>query len=229
MEPLIYPLYTSFEWSKNTAREITRTWNELFGLRRPEALASGITLFREQTLPSEVFLLVDGLVLLTCTSPEWGSECILGVRFPGQIIEHCAHNLRMPYPVSATVLVRSQILRVSISALRKHEQENPQTAAFFQRLLALDLYHATLFIMQLKKAAPANRLKRFLHLLASVMGSEPKSGRLQIAMPLHDNQIAEVLGFSPRQLKRVKRQLHDQGYLHLSRGRLWSFPENHRV
>ena len=223
MEPLFYPLYAPLEWSEAAARETIRTWSEIFGPRKPEALVSGINLFQEGTRPKEVFLLVEGLILLTCTAPAIDAECILGVRFPGQVVEQCAHNLDIPYPVSAVALVNSQILRISIPALRKREEENSSTAAFFERLLSLDLYNAVLFIMELKRSLPADRLKHFLNLLASVMGSESKSGKLQIAMPLHDNQIANILGFSPRQFKRVKRQLQDQGHLQVSGARLWAF------
>jgi CRP-like cAMP-binding protein len=176
-------------------------------------------------MPSEVFLLVDGLILLTCSAPGIEGECTSGVRFPGQVVEPCAHNLDMPYPVSANVLVKSQVLRISIAELRKAEQENPRAAAFFQRMLSVDLYNAALFIAQLKKSVPADRLNHFLHVLASAMGSEPKSGKVQISMPFHDDQIADILGFSPRHFKRVKKRLHDEGYLRVS-ARLWAFSES---
>ncbi len=148
-----------------------------------------------------MFLLVDGLVLLTCTTPAINAECILGVRFPGQVVDLCAHNLGMPYLVSAITLVKSQIFRISIPELRKQEHEDPRAAAFFDCMLSRDLYNAALFIMQIKDFVPADRLRRFLQLLASVIGSESKDGNLQLSMPLHDSQFAEILGFSPRQFK----------------------------
>lgn len=96
-------------------------------------------------------------------------------------------------------------------------------------MLSLDLHNATLFIVQLKNFTPAERLVHFLHLLASVLGSKCISGRLQISMPLHDDEIAEILGFSPRQLKRVKKRIHDEGQLQFRGAHVWSFSPDAEV
>jgi len=221
-EPVAYPLYAPFQWNKAAARETIRIWAEAFGHPKREALVPGTSLFREGTPPKDVFLLVDGMVLLTCTSPSIDRECTLAVRFPGQLVEPCAHLLGVPYSVSAAVLTNSQIFRIPAVTVRKVGGENPQAAALFERSLAADLYDAFGFITQLKESAPADRLIRFVRLVGSFMGSESPSGKLRVSMPLRDHQIAEILGFSPRQFKRVKRQLQNQGSLQLLGARLWS-------
>lgn len=222
-----YPLYAPLEWSKTAAQEAIRAWTEIFGRLDREALPPGTTLFRESAPPEDVFLLLHGLVLLTCTAPEEG-DCTCGLRLPGQIVDQCAHNLGGRYPVSATAIVDSQIFRVALPELRTREEQEPRAAAFFRRMLSLELHDATLCIMGLKKFAPADRLGHFLHLLAAVLDSEARSGSLRIVMPLRDHQIADMLGFSTRQFKRVKRQMHDAGHL-LPAGRVWSLKENIRV
>lgn len=185
---------------------------------------AGLELFQEGSTARDVFLLTEGLILLTYSATQGENESALGLRFPGQIIEQCAHVLETPYPVSARAILNCQFLRISASELRKRELHDPDVARFFQRTLSSDLFRAALFIVHLKSATPAERLNRLLYILAAIMETPPVSGRLPIHMPLTDQQTAEILGVSARHLKRVKKEMQEQGFLRFSGGRVWSIP-----
>ncbi|MGH9619230.1 MAG: Crp/Fnr family transcriptional regulator [Bryobacteraceae bacterium] len=217
------PLYTPFAWDDADKREAVRSWDEVFGFRKRRELGRGTYLFREGLPAREVFLLVDGLILLTCTAPVTESECSFGLRFPGELVGGSALSLGIPYPVSALAMTPVQILRVSLAELERMERENPRISTFFRRMLSRDLYKAAGFIVQLKTSSPEERVVRFLHLLASAVGAKASSGQVEINVPLRDRQIAEILGFSPRQLKRVKQEMHAHGKLQISVGRRWIF------
>jgi hypothetical protein len=91
------------------------------------------------------------------------------------------------------------------------ERNNPEVAAFIVRLLLKDLCNAASFITELKGAAPAERFERFLRMLAGVLGGDSKAHTIHISVPLRDEEMADILGFSARHLKRVKRDLRLAG------------------
>jgi len=161
----------------------------------------------------------------SCTSPVAAQDGALGLRLPGQVIEQCAHNLGIPYPVSARTVSAAQIIRIPLVEVQKREQKDARAGAFLRRALSTDLYYAVVFITRLKSYTPADRVMEFASVLADVTNSEIKFGRRHVSMPVHDSQAAEILGLSPRQFKRVKRQLIRQGRLTISAARLWSFAE----
>jgi CRP-like cAMP-binding protein len=218
-----FPLWAPPEWSEATAQETIKKWDELFGFRRRDLLAQGAYLFHEGMPVKEVFLLVEGLILLSCSIPSADGGFHLGLRLPGQLIEPCAHNLGVTYFVSAQAALPSRFIRVSAAEVERREREVPGVSIFLRRLLARDFYEATQFLVQLRNSAPPDRLCHFLHLLASALGLKSTPGRIQIPVPLHDKQIADILGISPRQLRRVKKELHDRGRLQISEERGWCF------
>jgi CRP-like cAMP-binding protein len=206
------PDHPATHWDQERARENIAAWEELFGPGSPWHCESGILLFQEGQEPREIFLLTEGLVLLYCDLPD-RAESALGLRFPGQVLEQCAHHLHLPYPVSARTLIPSTIYRIAADELRERERQNREISLFFERQLRIDLYNADVFIMELKTSSPVERLDRLLRLLAAGLGCNPKFGVLQVPMPLRDDQLADMLGCSARHLKRIKKQLQQEGRL----------------
>lgn len=205
-------------WSQETAKQTVAAWAKIFGSSDPLHYQTGATVFQKGEEACNVFLLVRGLVLLYCDLPS-GMESVLGVRFPGQIIDQCAHDLQMPYPLSARAVLPSTIYRISVSDLQNREHRNCDSSRLFERLLRIDLYNAAVFISDLKASTIAYRLERFLKLLASSLGRPPVDGALYIPVPLRDEQLGDMLGCSLRHLRRVKSQMKQAGRLRVSRNR----------
>ena len=171
-------------------------------------------IFRQGTAAQDVFLLMSGLVILTCDAGD-GSEGVLGLRFPGQVLDYCAHGFGMPYPVSAATIERSILCRVPLAAFATKMQSNIHAANFFERLLRIDLYSAAMFIGDLKTATPSDRFEGFLRFYADATGQASTIGSLGVLVPLRDGQLAELIGLSERHFKRVTRQLQMSGRLQL--------------
>ncbi len=215
--------YSVLGWNRKHAKEMVAAWERLLGRGKPLQCEAGTDVFKQGQMAEQVFLLREGIVLLYCDDPN-GGEGVLGVRFPGQIIEHCAHALNLPYPVSARTVTPSVIYKIAANELRAREQQNPDICCFLKHHLRVDLYSAAVFIMELKAASRADRLERFLNLMAEVLGCKPERGALHIPMPLRDEHLADMLGCSARHFNRIKRQLHEAGRLEIDAGRRFIIP-----
>ena len=208
-------------WNRENARETVAAWKTLLGTgETPLRYQANTELFRKGQEARDVFLLAEGLILLYSALPN-GHENILGVRFPGQVAEQCAHDLQIPYPVSARTLLSSTIYRISATELRNRERHNREISILSERLLRIDLYNAAVFIAELKATNAADRLERFLRLLASVFGSTSDAGVVRVAVPLRDDELGDMLGCSPRHFKRIKKQLQQAGRLRVDRNRVF--------
>jgi hypothetical protein len=111
------------------------------------------------TLRRTFYLLTKGLVILTWDEPN-GSEGVFGLRFPGEVIDLCAHGLGQPYAVSARTAGQTRICKVSLDTFNK-AHDTVEAAQFFENILQVELYNAARFIVNLKTATPADRFLRF--------------------------------------------------------------------
>jgi CRP-like cAMP-binding protein len=205
-------------WSKAFAKEALDTWTRLFGFRIPTVVGPGMELFRKGSFASDIHLVVDGLVTLT-----GDAEQTVAIRVPGQLIEHCSHNLGVPYRVSATAITETRILQVSVKELELRKREDPAVAIFFERILSMDLWHAATCITELKTAHPSRRLQRFLRFIgAATDSSRIRWGYEEVKVPLSDEQMASILGLSVRQFKRVKKQMQNAGVLKIPKPKIWA-------
>jgi CRP-like cAMP-binding protein len=133
-------------WSRESAREAIASWERLIGPSDPLRCQAGVEVFREGDEARNVFLLAEGVVKIYCDLPN-GSEGVLGLRFPGQVIEQRCHDPGTPYPISALTLVPSMIYKISAAELRRRQAHNPEISFLLERLLRVDLHNAAVFIM----------------------------------------------------------------------------------
>jgi CRP-like cAMP-binding protein len=171
--------------------------------------------------------LAEGLVLLDCERPN-GSVSVLGVRFPGQVIEHCAYAMNLRYPVSARALVPSLVYRISLAELhdRNRECHNPEISSLFERLLHVDLYNAEVLIMELKTSSAAERLFRLLLQLATATTQARSADPcMSVSVPLNESEIADLIGMNRFAFSRLKRALIRNGDLRQN-GNVFSFRRN---
>lgn len=203
-------------WTRESARQMVRTWKALFQGTAPVQYKAGVEVFRQGQEARDVFLVAEGLILLS-GDLAGGHDTVLGVRFPGQVIDQCAHELRIPYPLSARTLLASSVYQISAVDLRDKATRNRDVLLLSDRLLRLDLYNAAVFIAELKVSKPAQRLERFVRLLASASGSVHEGDVLRVPVPLRDDQLAEMIGCSLRHFKRIKKQLQHDGRLRIAR------------
>jgi CRP-like cAMP-binding protein len=206
------PCPQSFHWEYPRREETIERWKRLFGCRE-ETWPSRKWVFRQGDAPANVYLLTRGLVVLTWDEPE-GTQGVFGLRFPGQVIDLCAHGLERPYAVSARTVGQAAICRLPLGRFVKAHND-VEVAKFFENILQVELYNAARFIVNLKAATPADRFLRFLCYFAAASGQTTRLGSEGILVPLRDYQLAELIGLSPRHFERVKRTLQASGVLQL--------------
>ena len=94
--------------------ETIQKWVHLLGANNSQEIVPGSHLFRQGELATHVFSLTTGLIVLSCAL-DMDNAGVLGLRVPGQIVEQCAHSLGIPYPVTATALVRSTVVCIYVN------------------------------------------------------------------------------------------------------------------
>lgn len=202
-------------WNPIRGRAALQHWKQLFG-EREEASRSGRAVFLQGDQPEHVFVLSSGLAMLTCNTAD-GREAIVALRFPGQVLDCCCHDLGIRYPVSARTIAPSMLYRVTVTAFRSRATGDPDTQVFLDHLLRLDAYNAATSIAALKIASPAERLERFLRYFAGATGQVSDLKSAGIFIPLRDCHLAQIIGLSYRHFARVKKELQAAGRIHLTR------------
>jgi CRP/FNR family transcriptional regulator, cyclic AMP receptor protein len=214
---MAYSLYSSkiraaiCDWNQRQAEESVAAWIRLLEPQSPVSLAAGAHLFSQGQEEEYVYLIGEGLVLLYCDLPD-GSESVVGIRLPGQIVEQYTHECGFSNPVSARTLIPSVVYRVSALELHRRKNLNPDVLAYFERMLRMDLSSAIFSIVEIRRSTPDCRLERLLRLLAAVLGTR-RAGELYIPVPLSDEQLAEMVGCSPRHFQRLKKMMRQSGRL----------------
>jgi CRP-like cAMP-binding protein len=203
-------------WDHHRAVEALEGWKRLVPMEEPRRLAAGTDIFREGQAAHKIFLLAEGLVVLTSDLPT-GDESVLGLRFAGQILDLCTSAIKRPYAFSARTMSPCVIYGIDAPSLHERERRDPEVARMVLDLLRYDLYSAAAFIVDLKTLSPEERLHRFLHFVALATGLKPIEGTFQIPMPLRDEQVASLVGVSTRQFKRIKKKMCETGRISMCR------------
>lgn len=149
---------------------------------------------------------------LTCDLPD-GKQSLFALRYPGQILEECAYDLKLPYPVSGATVLPCDIHRLEVGRMIEAEQRNPEVNAFEKLVLKRDLYNEGVALVELKTLAPDEILERFLWELAAVQGAREGAGQARFTLPLHNIEMAEWLGISESHYKQMCTALEEAGVL----------------
>jgi CRP-like cAMP-binding protein len=182
----------------------------------PDPYPAGVELFQEGDAAEHVWLIAEGLVLLSRLQSH-GDEAVLGLRFRGQIVDQCSHSLNTPHRYSARAISFCRLYRIDARSFRSQESCDPKLAMFVQRMLRIDLRNLGGCVLELKTLSVEQRLCRFLTFLADAQGVGANGGQLRVFVPLRDEELAALVGISPRQLKRVKTNMQERGTLRIVR------------
>lgn len=205
---------SSLRWSKLQAKEALSAWIRLLELPDLHARLARTELFHERSAAHDLWLIEDGLVLLTCAQPD-GEETVFGLRLPGQLLDQCASAHRSPHRYSALTLTTCMLRRIDAAMLRERELTDPGVARLVLRQLRTDLHNAASYILQLKVQTLEQRFRQLVRLLAAVFDAHPVDGVMHLPVPLREEEIAGLLGASVRQFKRVKKQMRERGDLEI--------------
>lgn len=185
-------------------------WKKVLPLEYSSECSERSTLFAQGGAAREVFLLESGLVKLSSTQAN-GRETILGLRSPGQWVEHGAALSHAPYAFTATTLTHCELYRFDIGRFRSCLEGSLNVCKLFMREQAIDYSTQSEALIGLKTLTARRRLEHFLaDLVPDCFGpSSPGSARLRL--PLKDYELAELIGVSKQHLSLLKRQMIEVG------------------
>jgi len=210
MQNLDFPRNPVASWTPARAREQVQAIRRMIAVGTLFPFNKGLQIFGQGSRPEEVFLLESGIVKLAYTRPDGVME-MFGLRYPGQLLDNCAHALNIRYPVSAVAITSCQLYRIEAERMLVVMRESAELANFIVRLQDIDLYNMAVALVEIKMLRPYDRLERLFQDLAAVVGNRRTDRSTHLIVPLSDTEIGQLLGFSVVHLKRSRKQLEDMG------------------
>lgn len=196
-------------WTPRYAAQALSRWRSLLNLGSPEKYAGHSVVFSQGDAPHEVFLLARGVVKLVFALP--GDELFLALRYPGQFVDYCSHDLGVAYSLSGITIVTSEIQRISLERVQGAQLQNPDLRVHQADLLRRDLYDLVASHLYFKLLSPVDRLERLLWELAAVIGQRDLMGTTRLVLPLSNCEMASLCAMSESHYKSVRRELQKTG------------------
>ncbi|RUM69462.1 MAG: Crp/Fnr family transcriptional regulator [Sulfurovum sp.] len=166
-------------------------------------------LFRQQDPAKDFFVLVTGKIKLSLLSFE-GTEKVVDIINPGASFAEAVIFSGIPgYPVNATALARSQVLRVNANAYMETLESSPKTCFKVMATLSLRLHNLIGEIDRLSLHNATYRLISFL--LEGIPGEMKERSVINLSIPKH--VVASRISVTPETLSRTLKRLCQEGLL----------------
>jgi len=166
-------------------------------------------LFRQQDPAKDFFVLVTGKIKLSLLSFE-GTEKVVDIINPGVSFAEAVIFSGIPgYPVNATALAKSQVLRVNANAYMETLESSPKTCFKVMATLSLRLHNLIGEIDRLSLHNATYRLISFL--LEGVPSEMNERSVVNLSIPKH--VVASRISVTPETLSRTLKRLCQDGLL----------------
>jgi len=166
-------------------------------------------LFRQQDKAIDFFLLISGKVKLSLLSFE-GTEKVVDIINPGVTFAEAIIFSGIPgYPVNATALAKSKVLRINAEAYIKILEGSPKTCFKVMATLSLRLHNLISEIDRLSLHNATYRLISFL--LEGIPAEANKRSEINLSIPKH--VVASRISVTPETLSRTLKRLCQEGLL----------------
>jgi len=172
----------------------------------PKEFPRGKLLFQQGDKASCFYIILDGLVKVTRTSPD-GDEIVIGVFGPGSLVAEIAMFLNGRYPASAEVVADSRLLPVLASTFRAAITENPDLAMGMLAATSRRVRSLVEELEHIKGQTGAQRVADF------IVGLCPRcdGASAHIDLPYEKGLIAARLGMKPESFSRALKRLRQLG------------------
>jgi len=166
-------------------------------------------LFRQQDKATDFFLLISGKVKLSLLSFE-GTEKVVDIINPGTTFAEAIIFSGVPgYPVNATALAHSKILKINAEAYIKILESSPKTCFNVMATLSLRLHNLLGEIDRLSLHNATYRLISFL--LEGIPDENIERSEINLSIPKH--VVASRISVTPETLSRTLKRLCQEGLL----------------
>jgi len=166
-------------------------------------------LFRQQDKAKDFFLLFSGRIKLSLLSFE-GTEKVIDIIEAGSTFAEAIIFNKIPgFPVNATALANSTILRVNADAYIKILEESPKTCFKVMATLSIRLHRLMTEIDRLSLHNATYRLISFL--LENIPKEMNDRSEVNLSVPKH--VVASRISVTPETLSRTLKRLCQEGLL----------------
>jgi CRP/FNR family cyclic AMP-dependent transcriptional regulator len=173
----------------------------------------GTTLFREGEPGDDLYVVLDGRVKLSRTSPD-GRENMVAVMGPTDQFGELSLFDPGPRTETAIVLADARLARLPKSALAAWMIERPQVVLQLLRVLARRLRRTDTMLADLIFVDVPGRLAKQLLQLAQRFGSV-EGGQLRVTHDLTQEELAQLVGASRETVNKALADFEQRGWLRL--------------
>jgi CRP/FNR family transcriptional regulator, cyclic AMP receptor protein len=184
---------------------------------RETAFSRGMTLCLEGDPSTHVFILLAGWVKVLSSTRE-GSEVVLALRGPGDVIGEQAADLDGYRTATVRALMRVEALTVMAARFAAFLESHPNAVRVYRRVMAQRQRELNENLRGRVETSGAQRLARLLLDLAARCGERTDHG-VRLAVPLSQTDLASWAGMSRATMTRALHQWRQRGIVSTRQGR----------
>lgn len=189
---------------------------ELSDLSEAEEFPSGTALFRQGHQPSVLRVIVTGFV--KTLRLEGTSEVLVSLRTEGWVLGLAPALLEQPYSTSGITATRCTLRSIGANALRQQTEISPRLSATLLRLALVQTREDEIRQAEMAVYSAQDRLARALARLASVLGAPRRQGWVELALPITNGELAQLVCITSEHLSRLLARFEASGRLRRRRG-----------
>jgi len=178
--------------------------DRLLEASRIQRFAPSARIFEERDMPEHLYVVLDGIIDLSCSYKRHACTALLMVR--GDVFMPAAALYEEPYLVSAHALTAARLLLIDATTIREQTGRSPELALAIARIMAGQWRVALKIILDLKCRSPSQRLAAFLLRL-----NDAVPGGTVAQVPFSKRQLASRIGMQPETLSRTLQTLAANG------------------
>lgn len=166
-------------------------------------------LFRQQDKATDFFLLIAGKIKLSLLSFE-GTEKVIDIINPGMTFAEAIIFNKIPgFPVNATALAKSKVLRVNADVYTTILEGSPKTCFKVMATLSLRLHN---LIGEIERLSLHNATYRLISFLLEGIPKE-MCDRSEVNLSIPKHVVASRISVTPETLSRTLKRLCQEGLL----------------
>jgi CRP/FNR family transcriptional regulator len=192
----------------------------LAGDLRSRVYEQDATIFRQDDLSRELYIILEGKVRIFRLSPS-GSETSINIFCTGDIIGEFAALDRRPRSATAQAIGRCTLLEMHGDRLLQRMREIPDLAINMARLLAGKVRWTAEYAETIAQYDAAGRLLHILLLYNKQFGTEVETGkRYELDLCLNQSDLASLVGAGRAWVNRILQNWHRQGLIEYRAGKI---------
>ena len=168
-----------------------------------------------------VYFVLSGTVKV-CAESEDGSEVILTILGPGEIVGEMSALDQPSRSASVATLEESDLLWIDRATFKKFLMTTPMLSHNLSCLLSARLRQANEQIQSLATADIESRIARQLVSFAEKYGCPEAGGNISIPVRLTQSDLANLIGATRESVNKIIVSYKERGYLSASRDHHWT-------